>query len=52
MDGLLHFAHNRQMDNGLSVDTLKKSGIQKLGYSFWVWSIFNQALPLTERGPG
>ena len=43
MDGLAHFAHNGQMYNGVSVDTLKTNGAEKLG-------IQNAKLGIFTRG--
>ena len=44
MDGLAHFAHNGQMYNGVSVDTLKKSGAEKLGIQNAKLGIFTRGI--------
>ena len=44
MDGLAHFAHNGQMYNGVSVDTLKMSGAEKLGIQNAKLGIFTRGI--------
>ena len=44
MDGLAHFAHNGQMYNGVSVDTLKTSGAEKLGIQNAKLGIFTRGI--------